>query len=269
MSSNTIRAPRRAGLMTQSTILMGRTVSHWRARPGTFLVGLLFPLLVLLMMTGLLGGAISGSAGDYVDYVVPGVLAVTMLFGVEQTMQAITTDAARTITDRLRSLPIRAAAIVGGRCLADLLAAVLGLAVTLAGGLALGWRPTNGLGSALAACALLLWFRLGLQALGVWAGLRVSGPEAVVAVQILVWPISMLSTVFVDPATMPRWLGFIAEANPLSATVTAARQLFGSPTVAGQTWLGEHALALALVVPLLLLLVFTPLAARRFRSLAD
>lgn len=120
-------------------------------------------LFVLLLMTGLLGGALTDSPSGYIEYVVPGVLAVRMLFGVEQTLQAITTDATRTITDRLRSLPIHAAAIVGGRCLADLLAAVLGLGVTLAGGLALGWRPTQGPGSTLAAVALLLWLRVGCR----------------------------------------------------------------------------------------------------------
>lgn len=134
--------------------------------------------------------------------------------------------------------------------------------ITLAGGLALGWRPTEGLMAFIAALGLLLWFRLGLQAFAVWAGLRASGPEAVVAAQILVWPISMVSTVFIDPATMPGWLGVIAEANPLSATVTAVRDLLGTPLVAGETWASEHALLLALVLPAVFILVFTPLAAR-------
>lgn len=261
-------AGRPPGVLAQSAILAGRSLSHWRAQPTPFVVNLLFPLFVLLLMTGLLGGALAGSPSGYIDYVVPGILAVTMLFGVEQTMLAITTDAARTITDRFRSLPIHAAAIVGGRCLADLLATVLGLAVTLAGGLVLGWRPTTGLGAAFAALALLLWSRLGLQALALWGGLRAAGPEVVVAVQILVWPVSMLSTVFVDPATMPRWLGAIAEANPLSATVTAVRELFGSPSAPSTTWAGEHALLLAVLLPAAFVLTFTPLAARRFRALS-
>lgn len=251
----------------QTLLLAGRTVAHWRAQPGPFVVNVLFPFFVMLLMTGLLGGAIAGTTGRYIDFVVPGILAVAMLFGVEQTMLAITTDASRTITDRLRSLPIRAGAIVAGRCLADLLAAAFTLAVTLAGALALGWRPGSG-PSLVAALGLLLWFRLGLQAFGVWAGLRVSGPEAVAAVQILVWPVSLLSTVFVDPATMPRWLGLIAEVNPLSSTVTAVRGLLGSPAVGASSWFTEHALVLSVGWPLLLLVVFAPLAARRFRGLA-
>lgn len=102
--------------LRQSAVLTGRTFAHWRAQPGPFLVNLLFPVLVLVMMGGLLGGAISGSVGEYFQFAVPGVLAVAMLFGIESTMMAITTDAAATITDRLRSLPIASASVLAGRC---------------------------------------------------------------------------------------------------------------------------------------------------------
>ena len=69
-------------MLRQSTVLTGRTFAHWRAQPGPFLVNLLFPVLVLVMMGGLLGGAISGSVGEYFQFAVPGVLAVAMLFGI-------------------------------------------------------------------------------------------------------------------------------------------------------------------------------------------
>lgn len=250
---------------SQSFILAGRTFSHWRAQPVPFLVNLLFPTLVLIMMGGLLGGALAGDLRSYFAYAVPGVLAVAMLFGLESTMLAITSDASKTITDRFRSLTISGASVPAGRCLADMAASVLALAATSAAGLLLGWRPASWTGLCLAA-VLLLWFRFALLWVGLWAGLRARSPEVVAAVQILVWPLSMLSSVFVDPATMPRWLATVAEWNPLSSTATAVRELTGSPTYQATTWAGEHALLLALVVPVVATAVFFPLTVRTYRN---
>lgn len=254
--------------LTDLLVVTGRTLRHWRSQPGPLLITLLFPVLIILMMGGLFGGAIAGNADDYMPYVIPGMFALTMFFGIENTMTAITTDASRGVTDRFRSLPMHATAFVGGRCVADMLLSLLGVVVVTAAGLALGWRWENGIANAAAAYGLLLLLRFGLLWLGLYAGLKASGPEAVVAVQILVWPVGFLSTVFVDPATMPRWLAWLAEWNPLSATANAARELFGNPGVRGGTWPAEHAALLAVAGPLLLTLVFAPLAARAYRDLA-
>ena len=87
------------------------------------------------------------------------------------------------------------------------------------------------------------------------------------AVQILVWPLGFLSNMFVSPATMPGWLGAIAELNPLSATVSATRELFGNPGWGGDSWLAQHALPMAVGWPLLLIAIFLPLSVRRYRRL--
>ncbi|HST86468.1 MAG TPA: ABC transporter permease, partial [Kineosporiaceae bacterium] len=124
---------------------------------------------------------------------------------------------------------------------------------------------------ALHAVALLLLLRFALIWVGVWLGLLVKGPEAVVAVQILVWPVGFLSNAFVDPGTMPGWLGAIAAWNPLSATVSAARELFGNPiaqTAESGSWIAEHSLLMATVWPLVLLAIFVPLSVVRYRRLS-
>jgi ABC-2 type transport system permease protein len=257
-----------ATVVQQTAALTTRTLQHWRRQPGVFLTNLFFPALVLLMMGGLFGGAIAGSAGDYMLFVVPGALTLTMLFGLEATMTAMTTDTTSTVADRLRSLPAPAAAVLGGRLLADLVTSLLGLVAMTLVGLALGWR-WDGLAAAAAAYLLLVWLRVALLSVGVWLGLKASGPESVVAVQILVWPVGFLSTVFLDPATMPSWLGRLAEWNPLSATAEATRELFGNPTVTGTTWAADHALLLAVCWPALMLAVSAPLAVRAYRRLGD
>lgn len=248
-------------------LITRRQFWHWRAQPGAFLVGLFFPVLVTFMFGALFGGAIAGPGGDYYSFLMPGIFTMAMLFGLESTMTAVNADAAKGVTDRFRSLPIHPAAVVLGRCLADMINSVLGLALLVVTGLLLGWSWSNGLPAALTAFALLMLLRFALLWVGIFIGLTATGPETVAAVQILVWPISMLSNLFVDPATMPGWLGAIASWNPLSATASATRELFGNPGWNEGTWLADNALLLAVAWPAVITAVFAPLAIRAYRRL--
>jgi ABC-2 type transport system permease protein len=231
-------------------------------------MGWFFPVMIVLMFGLLFGGAIRVShGGSYFEFLMPGMFATTMLFGLEATMIAVTTDASRGVTDRFRSLPMSASAVVLGRCLADLLNSIVGLAVMVGVGLLLGWRWYAGLAPALAAVGLLLLLRFALLWVGIFFGLRAKGPESVTSVQILVWPISFLSNAFVDPATMPPWLEVCAQWNPLSATTSAIRQLFLNPGWQAGSWSAEHAVLLAMVWPVLLVAIFLPLSVRAYRRL--
>jgi ABC-2 type transport system permease protein len=192
---------------------------------------------------------------------------MTMLFGLETTFTAMATDANRGDTDRFRSLPMSPSAVVLGRAIADLLYSLIGIAVLVGCGLAIGWRWHHGVGPALAALGLLVLLRVALLAVGVYLGLLAANPEAVMAVQVLVWPVGFVSNVFTSPSTMPGWLGTIADANPLSATVATVRELCGNPGWSGTSWFARHAGVLSVCWPLLILLVFFPLAVRRYQRL--
>jgi ABC transporter DrrB family efflux protein len=247
----------------------GRDLAHWVRQPATLVMNLLFMVMVVLMFGYLFGGAMTvPGGGNYREFLLPGMFALSMLFGVESTMVAVTTDAARGVTDRFRSMPMARSAVVAGRGLADMLNSVLGLGVLLACGLLVGWRWHNGAAEALAAVALLLLLRFALIWVGVYLGLLVRNPEAVMAVQILVWPLGFLSNAIAPTATMPGWLGAVAEWNPVSATVSATRELFGNPGWGGASWADQHALLLAVVWPLLILALFAPLAVRRWQRLS-
>jgi ABC-2 type transport system permease protein len=121
---------------------------------------------------------------------------------------------------------------------------------------------------ALLALGLLLLLRFSLLWVGIFLGLMVKSPEAVAAVQILVWPVLFLSNSFVAPETMPGWLGAISEWNPLSATVAATRELFGNPGWGGETWISRNSLLMAILWPMVIFAVFFPLSVRRYRHLS-
>ncbi len=242
-----------------------RDLQHWRQQPGIVIFNWVFPILIVLMFGLLFGGAIVVPEGtSYFEFLMPGMFAVTMLFGLETTMMAVTTDAAKGVTDRFRSMPMSASAVVLGRCIADMLNSIVGLVILAVTGLVLGWRWHGSVGAAFAAFGLLLLLRFALLWVGIFMGLNAKGPESVATIQVLVWPVSFLSNVFVDPATMPAWLGAIAQWNPLSVTSSAARTLFEN---AGTSWAAENAVLLAILMPLVITAVFLPLSVRKFRHL--
>ncbi len=260
---------RATGVLREGWIITRRDLEHWVAQPAVIVISLLFPVMTVLMFGYLFGGALSvPGGGSYREFLLPGMFTLTMGFGIEMTMAAVVTDAARGVTDRFRSLPMASSTVLLGRSGADLINAVVALAVMIGCGLAVGWQARNGLVPAVAAMGLLLLLRFALIWLGVYLGLVIQTPEAVTGAQILVWPLGFLSSAFVAPSTMPGWLGKIAEWNPLSATVSATRALFGNPGAGGGSWAADHAVTLAVAWPLLLIAVFLPLSARRYRRLS-
>ncbi|MEU4777243.1 ABC transporter permease [Micromonospora sp. NPDC023633] len=270
MSATTVHpAPRRLRwAVADGLTLTGRALAHWRRQPGQFVVGLLFPVLMVLMFGYLFGGAMSvPGGGDYREFLLPGMFAMTVVFGIESTYAAVATDTARGVTDRFRSLPTASSAVLTGRAAADLLHCAAGLAVMLACGVAVGWQWRAGAPAALAAVGLLLLLRFALIWVGIHLALVLRRPESVVLLQILVWPLGFTSNGFVSPDTMPGWLAAVAEWNPLSATVAACRELFANPGWGGESFAAQHAVALAVAWPLLLTAVFLPLAVRRYRRL--
>jgi ABC-2 type transport system permease protein len=251
-----------------------RDLIHWFRQPFGIIVTLLFPVMLVLMFGYLFGGAMSlpgGNAaggGDYREFLMPGMFAMTMAFGLEATMISVSNDAARGVTDRFRSMPMAPSAVVLGRSIADMMGSALGLSVMVACGLVVGWRWHESIGQTLLAVGLLLLLRFSLLWVGIYRGLMVKSQEAVAAVQILVWPVLFLSNTFVAPETMPGWLGAISEWNPLSATVAATRELFGNPGWGGETWISRNVSLMAVLWPIVIFAVFFPLSVRRYRRLS-
>jgi ABC-type polysaccharide/polyol phosphate export permease len=241
-----------------------RNFAHWVRQPAQFVVGLAFPIMMVLMFGYVFGGAMTvPGGGSYLEFLLPGMFGMTMVFGLEGTAVSVASDLSKGVTDRFRALPIARSAVVVGRSLSDMLHSALVLVVMVGCGRIVGWDWHNGVQAALAALGLLLLLRFAFLWIGIYLGLLLGRAENIVVVQILVWPFGFLSSAFVATETMPAGLASVAAWNPISSTIAAARMLFGNPGGGA-----DHAIVLAIVWPLVLLAIFVPLAVRRYAALS-
>jgi ABC-2 type transport system permease protein len=218
------------------------------------------PVLFVLMFTYLFGGALAGSTGAYLQYVLPGILVMSVVFTTVYSGVALNTDLTKGVVDRFRSLPIWRPAPLVGALLGDSVRYVLAGTVILVVGVVLGYRPEGGPTGALAALGLVVVFSFGLSWVYSVLGLLMRSPSAVLNGGFMVlFPLTFLSNVFVDPATLPGPLRAFVDVNPISVLATAARSLMaGSPD--------GTAIAVSLAVAAGLAAVFIPLTTRLYRS---
>jgi ABC-2 type transport system permease protein len=193
------------------------------------------PILFTLMFTYLFGGALSGSTGDYLQSLLPGTLAMTLVLVSVYTGVGLNTDITKGAFDRFRSLPIWRPAALVGALLGDAARNLLAAAIVIALGLAMGFRPHGGAVGVLLAVALLLVFSFSVAWIWTALALVLRTPSAVSNVSLLlVFPLTFASNVFVQPRTMPSWLRAFVDVNPISHLVTAERGLMHGTATAGQ-----------------------------------
>jgi ABC-2 type transport system permease protein len=246
-----------------------RGLLHYLRQPSNLAWQLGFPIVTVLLFGYVLGSAMTvPGGGDYREFLMPGLFGMTMAFGFMNTAYAVVYDSSRGVTDRFRSMPMASSAVVTGRGVSDLLAASLDLLVLGLMALIIGWRSDGGLLATITAFGLFLLLRFALIWIGILLGLMVPNEEAAGGLFAVAFPFGMISSAFVAPSLMPGWLGAIAAWNPVSSTVTAARELFGNPTAVGDTWVEQHAILMAVVWPLAITALFLPLAVRRFQHLS-
>jgi ABC-2 type transport system permease protein len=249
-------------------VMTTRYLRHVVREPEQIIIYFSLPIMFVLVFGYVFGSGMAVGGDGYREFLLPGVFVMTQLYGLGATATAISLDISRGVVDRFRSMPTARSALMVGRSTADLARALLEMVVLLVCGLLVGWQWHRGAGAALAAIALVLLLRLALTWVGIYLGSVVPNPDMVgLIVFPLAFPLTALSNVFVSPDQMPAWLGAVSEWNPISATVAAARELFGNPGMDSSSWPAEHAIALAVAWPLLLIAVFAPLAVRRYRLL--
>jgi ABC-2 type transport system permease protein len=219
----------------------------------------LTPVLFVLMFTFMFGGAIAGSTGEYLQFLLPGVLVMSVLFTTVYSGVALNTDVTKGVVDRFRSLPIWRPSPLIGAVLGDSVRYLVGATVIIVLGLALGYRPEAGAVGVVAAAALVIAFSFGLSWVFTTIGLLMRAPNAVMNTGFMaLFPLTFLSNVFVAPDTLPGWLEAFVDVNPISHLVTATRALMDG-TVAGLE------LGVALGTAALLTAVFAPLTTYLYR----
>jgi ABC-type polysaccharide/polyol phosphate export permease len=254
---------------SDTLVLTRRNLRHMARDPFEPAIALTMPVVMVLLFGYVFGEAMAPpGAEDYPSFLVPAMVAMVMVYGIAGTATGVSRDTAREVMGRFRSMPMAPIALLGARVLTDMLRGAVEVALLLGVGLLLGWRAEDGAAMAAAAVGVLLLFRLALVCVGTLLGLLLPSADAVgMIVYPLAFPLTMLSTSFLPAQAMPAGLAPVAEWNPLSAVVTATRDLFGNPALPSDAWPAQHALALAVAVPVALVLVTAPLAVRRFRAL--
>jgi ABC transporter DrrB family efflux protein len=217
------------------------------------------------------GGAIqaalpAAAQGQYVYWLVPGILAQSAAFGSAPTAYGLNNDRRNGVLDRYRSLPMARSAALTGRTVSDLIRNTFILGLQLAVGVALGFRWHHGLGGMLAAVGVALVFGFACSWLMAYLGLTIRNTEAIqAAIYLTVFPMTLTSSVFLPTQTMPGWLQTFAEHQPITIVANALRGLtLGEGALpAGHSVAGETLLALAWIAGILT--VFAPLAVNAYR----
>jgi ABC-2 type transport system permease protein len=218
-----------------------------------------FPIMFTLMFTYLFGGALAGSTREYLQFLLPGILAQTVVFLTMYTGVTLNTDIQKGVFDRFRSLPVWRPAALVGMLLGDAVRYSIAAALVLVLGLALGFRPGAGVPGMLLAVALVLVFSFSLSWVWTALGLALRTPGSVMGVSgFVLFPLTFVSNVFVDPRTMPGPLAAVVDVNPVSRLTTAARGLMHGTPVAGE-------IGWVLVSCAVLVAVFGPLTMYLYR----
>ena len=218
------------------------------------------PVMFTLMFTYLFGGAIAGSTGAYLQYILPGLLVMSVLFTTVYSGVALNTDLTKGVVDRFRSLPIWRPAPLVGALLGDSVRYLVAAVVIVVLGVALGFKSGAGLGGVVAAIALVVIFAFGLSWVFTTLGLVLRSPSAVLNAGFLgIFPLTFLSNVFVDPRTLPSGLEAFVSINPISLLATATRGLMEGNAPAGD-------IGIVLATAAAITAVFAPLTTRLYRS---
>ena len=251
-------APKKPSALANALTFGWRGMVKIKHVPEQLLDVTLTPVMFTLMFTYLFGGAIAGSTGDYLQYILPGLLVMSVLFTTVYSGIALNTDLTRGVVDRFRSLPIWRPAPLLGALLGDSVRYVVASVVIMVLGIVLGYDPSNGLIGVLGAIGLVTLFAFALSWVFTTLGLLMRSPNAVMnAGFTAIFPLTFLSNVFVEPDTLPAGLEWFVNHNPISYLSDCSRGLMDG-SVDGTD------LTIVLVTAVLLTAIFAPITARLY-----
>ena len=254
-----VKLPKSAAF-SDAIVVARRNLTRIARTPQLLVFATIQPVMFVLLFRYVFGGSIRVPGMNYVDYLIPGIIVQTVVFGATSTAVGLSQDMSKGIIDRFRSLPMARSAVLAGRTIADLVRNVFVVILMIAVGTAVGFRFHNGFLPAVAAILVALLLGYCLSWVFALIGLSVPDPESAQLAGFLpIFPLVFASSVFTSIKSMPGWLQGFANVQPITRAANSVRALTqGGPVATDLIW--------TLLWSLAILAVFAPLAVRRYRK---
>jgi ABC-2 type transport system permease protein len=252
--------PPRSGPLSCTLAFGWRGMLKVKHVPEQLLDVTITPVMFVLMFTYMFGGALAGSTKAYLQYLLPGILVMSVIFTTVYSGVSLNTDLTKGVVDRFRSLPIWRPGPLVGSLLGDSVRYVVAGTVIIVLGYILGYRAEAGLPGVLAALGMTVLFSFGLSWVFTTLGLLLRSPSAVMNAGFMaIFPLTFLSNVFVNPGTLPGPLEAFVDVNPISILADVSRGLMNGNADGGD-------IVVVIAVTALLTLVFAPITTRLYRK---
>jgi ABC-2 type transport system permease protein len=222
--------------LNDTATLLGRSLRHILRSPDTIITTAITPIGMLLLFVYVFGGAIDTGGTKYVDYLLPGILLITVASGVAYTALRLYTDVASGIFERFQSMPIARSAILWGHVITSLIANLVSLALVVVVAVAIGFRSSADVVAWLEVLGILVMFTLALTWLAVSAGLAAKSPDGAGAFAYPLIFLPFISSAFVPTAGMPDPVKWFAEHQPVTSIVNTLRSLYANQPVGNDLW---------------------------------
>lgn len=247
VSPGQTRTRNRVSKPNAEAALIGRSLRHAVRDVESMLMAVALPVLLMLMFTFVFGGALDPSGG-YVNYVVPGIVLTCAGFGAASTSLSVANDMTSGFIDRLRTMPMRASAVITGHVVASLVKNLFATGVVIAVAVAIGFRPTADLGQWLLTIGLIAFYILAITYLFAAIGLAAKSAESANGYGFILLFLPYVSSAFVPVETMPTWLTLFAENQPITPIIDALRSLLIGTEMGGSGLLAVGWCAVILVL---------------------
>jgi ABC-2 type transport system permease protein len=244
--------------VSDTAALTGRSLRHITRSPDTIITTTVMPIAFLLMFVYVFGGAIDVGSESYVNYLLPGILLITIASSIAYTAFRLFMDKSSGIVERFRSMPIARSSVLWAHVLTSLVASLVSVVVVVLVALLMGFRSGAGLLAWLAVAGILSLFTLALTWLAVIAGLSAKTVDGASAFSYPLIFLPFVSSAFVLTATMPGPVRAFAENQPVTPIVNAIRDLYSQQPVSTDIWV-----ALAWCVGLLVIAYVLAMATYR------
>ncbi|MCW1930404.1 MAG: ABC transporter permease [Candidatus Kerfeldbacteria bacterium] len=259
MNTSSSFTNRTSNTLTDTWILIARSIKHITKNPDQLLGLTIQPIMFMLLFRYVFGGAINTGGSTYVNFLVAGILIQMAAFGALTTSLSVATDVRRGIVDRFKSLPIASFAVVAGHVVGDLVRNTISAVVMIVVAFLVGFRPNAGVADWLSIVGLLLLFTFAMSWIAAIMGLLAKSVEAVQWMGFfVVFPLTFASAAFVPTSSMPTGLRIFAENQPVTHVIEAMRSLMiGTP-------MGNH-MSMSVIWFTAIIIVAVPIAAKLFR----